>query len=129
MRSDSEHDRWQDVIRYLVLRSSAVMHIRQPGQVGSEASKGEIAVRKRHILVDTEVNQVVVIVRAANISDWDGADCMLAVAQEKSSGPHHVWADIGHSGGVGRVVEGRVGDHQRDCGKADAAADVRGELN
>ena len=54
--------------------------------------------RKRHILVDTQGNLVVVIVHPANISDRDGADWVLEAAAEKSSRLRHVWADSGYSG-------------------------------
>lgn len=54
--------------------------------------------RKRHILVDTEGNLVVVIVHPANIADRDGADWVLEAAATKSSRLQHVWADSGYTG-------------------------------
>jgi putative transposase len=54
--------------------------------------------RKRHILVDTQGNLVVVIVHPANIADRDGADWVLEAAVEKSSRLRHIWADSGYSG-------------------------------
>ena len=54
--------------------------------------------RKRHILVDTQGNLVVVIVHPANIADREGADWVLEAATEKSSRLAHVWADSNYSG-------------------------------
>ena len=54
--------------------------------------------RKRHILVDTEGNLVVVIVHPAHISDREGADWVLEAAIEKSRRLRHVWADSNYSG-------------------------------
>jgi putative transposase len=54
--------------------------------------------RKRHILVDTQGNLVVVIVHPANIQDRDGADWVLEAAVEKSSRLRHIWADSGYRG-------------------------------
>jgi len=54
--------------------------------------------RKRHILVDTQGNLVVVIVHPANISDRDGADWVLEAAADKSGRLRHIWADSGYSG-------------------------------
>jgi putative transposase len=54
--------------------------------------------RKRHILVDTQGNLVVVIVHPANIQDRDGADWVLEAAREKSARLRHVWADSGYTG-------------------------------
>jgi putative transposase len=54
--------------------------------------------RKRHILVDTQGNLVVVIVHPANIADRDGADWVLEAAREKSRRLRHVWADSGYTG-------------------------------
>lgn len=58
----------------------------------------KITGRKRHILVDTEGNLVVVIVHPANISDRDGADWVLEAARAKSRRLQHVWADSGYTG-------------------------------
>jgi putative transposase len=54
--------------------------------------------RKRHILVDTQGNLVVVIAHPANIADRDGADWVLEAASEKSSRLEHIWADSGYRG-------------------------------
>jgi putative transposase len=54
--------------------------------------------RKRHILVDTQGNLVVVIAHPANIQDRDGADWVLEAAVEKSSRLRHIWADSGYRG-------------------------------
>jgi putative transposase len=54
--------------------------------------------RKRHILVDTQGNLLVVIVHPANIPDRDGADWVLEAATEKSSRLQHIWADSGYTG-------------------------------
>lgn len=54
--------------------------------------------RKRHILVDTEGNLVVVIVHPANIADRDGADWVLEAAKAKSRRLQHIWADSGYTG-------------------------------
>jgi putative transposase len=56
--------------------------------------------RKRHILVDTEGNLVVVVVHPANIADRDGADWVLEAAKQKSSRLRHIWADSGYTGGL-----------------------------
>jgi putative transposase len=57
-----------------------------------------ITERKRHILVDTEGNLLVVIVHPANISDRDGADWVLKEAIRKHPRLRHIWADGGYSG-------------------------------
>ena len=57
-----------------------------------------IAGRKRHILVDTQGNLVVVIVHPANVPDRDGADWVLEAAVEKSQRLRHIWADSAYSG-------------------------------
>lgn len=54
--------------------------------------------RKRHILVDTEGNLVVVIVHPANIADSVGADWVLEAAMTKSQRLTHVWADGNYRG-------------------------------
>ena len=53
--------------------------------------------RKRHILVDTEGN-LVVIVHPAGIADRDGADWVLEATKKKSSRLRHVWADSDYKG-------------------------------
>jgi putative transposase len=57
-----------------------------------------ISGRKRHILVDTEGNLVVVIVHPANIADRTGADWVPEAAIEKSRRLRHIWADSSYSG-------------------------------
>jgi transposase len=54
--------------------------------------------RKRHILVDTQGNLVVVIAHPASIADRDGADWVLEAAAEKSSRLAHIWADGNYTG-------------------------------
>ena len=54
--------------------------------------------RKRHTLVDTQGNLMVVIVHPANISDRDGADWVLEEAIRKHGRLRHIWADSGDSG-------------------------------
>src|SRR5579859_4984549 len=58
----------------------------------------KITGRKRHILVDTQGNLVVVIVHPANIPDPDGADWVLEEATRKHERLRHIWADSGYSG-------------------------------
>lgn len=58
--------------------------------------------RKRHILVNTQGNVVVVIVHNAGISDRDGADWVLEAAVEKSSRLTDIWADSKY---IGELVE------------------------
>jgi hypothetical protein len=58
----------------------------------------KVAGRKRHILVDTEGNLVVVIVHAADIADSAGADWVLEAAIEKSKRLAHIWADKNYQG-------------------------------
>ena len=53
--------------------------------------------RKRHILVDTQGNLLVVIVHAVNIPDRDGADWVLERAVRKHGRLRHIWADRGYS--------------------------------
>ena len=57
-----------------------------------------IAGRKRHILVDTQGNLVVVIVHPANIADRDGADWVLEEAIRNHERLQHIWADSAYSG-------------------------------
>ncbi len=65
--------------------------------------------RKRHILVDTEGNLVVVIAHPANIQDRDGADWVLEAAKEKSRRLLHVWADGGYRGDLVEYWESEQG--------------------
>lgn len=58
----------------------------------------KITGRKRHILVDTQGNLVVVIVHPANLADGKGADWVLEAAQAKSTRLQHVWADSNYRG-------------------------------
>lgn len=67
------------------------------GERGFDGGK-KVTGRKRHILVDTEGNLVVVIVHPANIADRDGADWVLEAARAKSRRLRHVWADSGYTG-------------------------------
>jgi len=62
----------------------------KPGENGASTGGKRIIGRKRHILVDTQGNLVVVIVRPANIADRDGADWVLEAAAEKSSRLQHM---------------------------------------
>jgi putative transposase len=54
--------------------------------------------RKRHILVDTQGNLLVVIVHPANVQDRDGADWVLEEAVRKHGCLRHIWADSAYSG-------------------------------
>ena len=54
--------------------------------------------RKRHILVDTQGNLLVVIVHPANMADRDGADWVLEQAIRKHGRLRHIWADSAYSG-------------------------------
>ena len=54
--------------------------------------------RKRHILVDTEGRLLHVIVTPANLSDRDGAECVLSDARPKLTRLKKVWADQSYDG-------------------------------
>lgn len=58
----------------------------------------KLAGRKRHILVDTQGNLVVVIVHAGNIADSAGADWVLEAAIAKNRRLAHIWADSSYQG-------------------------------
>jgi len=58
----------------------------------------KVSGRKRHILVDTEGNLLVVIAHAANIQDRDGADWVLEAAVATHERLSHIWADSGYRG-------------------------------
>jgi putative transposase len=65
--------------------------------------------RKRHILVDTEGNLVVVIAHPANIQDRDGADWVLEAAVDTHHRLEHIWADSGYRGELVEYWEGEHG--------------------
>jgi transposase len=68
--------------------------------VGYDANKKKKG-RKRHLLVDTMGLLIVVVVTAANVTEWDGAKKVFAKVKEKKARlPHlvRVWVDGGYRG-------------------------------
>lgn len=69
-------------------------------EIGYDANKKKKG-RKRHLLVDTMGLLIVVVVTAANVTEWDGAKKVFAkVKEKKASLPHlvRVWVDGGYRG-------------------------------
>jgi IS5 family transposase len=64
-------------------------------EVGYDANKKKKG-RKRHLLVDTMGLLIVIVVTAANVTEWDGAKKVFAKVKEKKARlPHlvRVWVD------------------------------------
>jgi putative transposase len=80
-----------------ILDSQSVKTTETPGVRGYDAAK-KVKGRKRHILVDTIVLLLIVVVHTANIQDRDGAKLVLEQVKDAFPRLELIWADAAYSG-------------------------------